>query len=61
MFLQAIAGGAGACSRRMPAGAPPADAAAARGRGRRALKTKEVNKPEVYAALAALTATSASR
>ena len=41
----------GACRRR----APSADAAAARDTVGDALKTKDVNKPEVYAALATLT------
>ena len=56
MFLQAMHGAQDVFQAHAGNTGPPADAAAARATVGNALKTKEVNKPEVYAALATLTA-----
>jgi inorganic phosphate transporter, PiT family len=56
MFLEATQGAENVFRAYAGAVSPPADAAAARATVGSALKSKEVNKPEVYAALAALTA-----
>jgi PiT family inorganic phosphate transporter len=56
MFLQAIQGAQDVFKAHAGSMVPPADAAAARVTVGEALKTKEVNRPEVYAALATLTA-----
>ncbi|WP_158742206.1 inorganic phosphate transporter [Acidisphaera sp. L21] len=54
-FLAATQSAQGVLQGHSNGAAPPADARAARGVVGEALKTKEVNKPEVYAALAVLT------
>jgi inorganic phosphate transporter, PiT family len=56
MFLQAIQGAQEVFQAHVGSAAPSPDVASARGVVGNALKTKEVNKPEVYAALATLTA-----
>jgi inorganic phosphate transporter, PiT family len=56
MFLQATQGAENVFRAHAGAISPPADAAAARATVGSALKSKQVNKPEVYAALATLTA-----
>jgi PiT family inorganic phosphate transporter len=56
MFLQAMHGAQDVFQAHAGNTGPPADAAAARATVGNALKTKEVNEPEVYAALATLTA-----
>jgi PiT family inorganic phosphate transporter len=56
MFLQATQGGENVFQAHAGAVGLPTDAAAARATVGNALKSKEVNKPEVYAALATLTA-----
>ena len=56
MFLQATQGAQDVFQAHAGAVSPPADAAAARTTVGAALKSREVNKPEVYAALALLTA-----
>ena len=62
MFLQATQGAEAVFHAHAGDAAAPADVAAARATVGEALKTKDVNKPEVYAALATLTsATSAGR
>jgi PiT family inorganic phosphate transporter len=55
MFLQAMQGAQDVFQSHSGGARPPEDAAAARGVVGSALKSKEVNKPEVYAALATLT------
>jgi inorganic phosphate transporter, PiT family len=55
MFLQATQGAQAVFQAHAGGAAAPADVAAARATVGEALKTKEVNKPEVYAALATLT------
>jgi PiT family inorganic phosphate transporter len=55
MFLQAMQGAQTVFQAHAAGAKPPTDAAAARTTVGNALKTKDVNKPEVYAALAALT------
>jgi PiT family inorganic phosphate transporter len=56
MFLQAAQGAQDVFLAHAGGTRPPADAAAARATVGQALKTKEMNKPEVYAALGVLTA-----
>jgi PiT family inorganic phosphate transporter len=56
MFLQATQGAQAVFQAHAGGAAAPADVAAARATVGNALKTKEVNKPEVYAALGTLTA-----
>jgi PiT family inorganic phosphate transporter len=55
MFLQATEGARGVFQAHAAGTSPPADAVAARATVGNALKAKDVNKPEVYAALATLT------
>jgi PiT family inorganic phosphate transporter len=55
MFLQSMQGAQTVFQAHAGSATPPADAAAARVTVGNALKTKEVNNPEVYAALATLT------
>ena len=56
MFLQATQEAQAVFQAHARTSSPPADAAAARATVGEALKSKDVNKPEVYAALATLTA-----